>query len=603
MFDSQIDTGRIGSIVFSILLIFFLTFHPSILTAQDGILRGDGDISSSDPHPKNMRVKIKRIEEEFAKETADITAKIERVKERIVESDDREERERLMSLLTALDDQRLKITKTAAEKIADLRLMEAERRLVESVKTRARGEAGGETPSTSRLFNPPILLAGGGLLDVFGAKPEFGGYVRTRFTADLQKDNDYEDLFEAHPKAYVKLKYPIGDSLSFFISAYGQLDYYTGGSTRYDHEVELDEAYLDIFFTRFDIRVGNQVFGWGKTDSINPTDNLNSIYLNNAITGDIGEEIIPTFALKFDYYLDNTTFELVVVPFFQENRFDLAGSDWAIFRHGMFTNLVGGYFPYASLLDDESQKVLNRLTLSLFSPIQPTDSPENTQGGARISSTYKGWDFSLSYIYAFDKYPTVHISDELIEAMKDSTVPGYIAGLSLGEIEGIMELKYHRYHMAGFDFAKNIGKYGVRGEAALFFDRYTYTEDFEAIKRNYILYVLGIDRQFKGNFYVNLQLVQKIILDYRHEILEDEVLSAMTLYTYKKFFNEKLNVEARAIYNLNDGDFYVSPKVSYKYTDSLEFTIGMNILEGDDFTIFGYFDDNNQIFFEVKYYF
>ncbi|MBN1572525.1 MAG: hypothetical protein JW984_04930 [Deltaproteobacteria bacterium] len=596
MLALKTDKGRVEPIVWSALLVFFVILLSSPIFAQDGILREGPDPFNPPVHFDETKKEINLIKKEHDRRLSEISGKIERVKRRIVESEDTDERERLMGLLTSLEDERLKIATNAIQKVADLRVKDAQMKLASLVN---------ESPEEhyTKFINPSRLLASKGLFDVFGAEPEFGGYIRTRFAADLQKDNDFEDLFEAHPKAYVKLKYPIGDKLSFFISAYGKLDYYTGGSTRYDHEVELDEAYLDIFFDKFDIRIGNQIFGWGKTDSINPTDNLNAMYLNNVITGDIGDEIIPTFAVKLDYYMNNTTFELIVVPFFQENRFDLIGSDWAILRHGLFTNIVGGYFPYASLLDDETQKILNKLTLSLYSPIQPTDSPENTQGGLRISSTYKGFDFSLSYIYAFDKFPTLHISDDLIDAIENGTVQGYIAGLSPGEIPGIMELKYNRYHMAGFDFASNIGKYGLRGEAALFFNRYTYTENFEAIKRDYLLYAFGIDRQFKGNFYVNLQLVQKIIFNYDHEILEDEVLSAMTLFTYKKFFNEKLNLEMRVLYNLNDGDVFITPKASYKYTDNLEFTIGMNILEGDDYTIFGYFSNNNQLFFEIKYYF
>ncbi len=596
MLASKIYKGRSRPIFWSALLVFFAFAQTSPIFAQDGILReGTGPFSPA-VHFDETRREIDRVKEEHDRRLSEIAGKIERVKNRIVESEDAAERERLMVLLTSLEDERLKVITKAIQQVADLRVKDARKKLTSLVV-----DPPEEQPT--KLIKPSLLLASKGLFDVFGAEPEFGGYIKTRFAADLQKDNDFEDLFEAHPKAYVKLKYPIGNKLSFFISAHGQLDYYTGGSTRYDHDIELDEAYLDIFFDKFDIRIGNQVFGWGKTDSINPTDNLNAIYLNNAITGDIGEEIIPTFAVKFDYYVNNTTLELVVVPFFQENKLDLIGSDWAIFRHGLFTNLVGGYFPYASLLDDETQKLLSRLSLSLFSPIPPTDSPENTQGGLRISSTYKGWDFSLSYIYAYDKYPTLHLSGDLIDAIDNGTVQGYIAGLSPGEIPEIMELKYNRYHMIGLDFASNIGNYGLRGEAALFLDKHTYTEKFEAIKRDYLLYVLGIDRQFKGNFYVNLQLVQKIILNYNHEILEDEVLSAMTLYTYKKFFNEKLNVELRAIYNLNDGDVFITPRASYKYTDNLEFTIGMNIFEGDDYTIFGYFSDNDQVFFEIKYYF
>jgi hypothetical protein len=123
------------------------------------------------------------------------------------------------------------------------------------------------------------------------------------------------------------------------------------------------------------------------------------------------------------------------------------------------------------------------------------------------------------------------------------------------------------------------------------------------IKKDYIEYVIGVDRTFGDNLYVNLQFIQKIILDYKKEIIEDEIQNSATLYAYDKYFNEKLIPEVRLYYNINDGDFYVTPKLTYKYTDTLEFSLGLNILEGDPYTIFGYFTNNDQVFFEVKYYF
>ena len=71
----------------------------------------------------------------------------------------------------------------------------------------------------------------------------------------------------------------------------------------------------------------------------------------------------------------------------------------------------------------------------------------------------------------------------------------------------------------------------------------------------------------------------------------------------KKFFNDKLIPDVSMSYNITDGDFFITPKVTYKYTDTLEFTFGANIFNGDPYTIFGLFEQNDQFFLEIKYYF
>ncbi len=127
----------------------------------------------------------------------------------------------------------------------------------------------------------------------------------------------------------------------------------------------------------------------------------------------------------------------------------------------------------------------------------------------------------------------------------------------------------------------------------------------EAARNNYLFYVVGVDRLFKGDFYVNAQFIQKIIFDYGREYLEDEFQSGVSLYTYKEFelFNRKIVPEVRALYEINGNGFFITPKVTYKWSDTLEISLGMNIFEGDRDTIFGYFTDNDQVFFEAKYIF
>jgi hypothetical protein len=574
---------------------FFIgLFLPVFAAAADDAPVEATDPFSSPVHYEESRARIEEIRADFEEVSADIDREIERITQGIIDAEDPAVREELLGRMADLERRRGDALSRALTAVGDVRVADTLEHVAETIAA----------PPPAYLA-PDRLLAATSVTDLFGPEVDLAGYLKMRVAGDISIDNKSENLFEAEPKAFFSLKYPVSDRLLVFISTYGKFDYATGGSTRYDHEIVLFEAYLDVFFDKVDLRVGNQIISWGRADVINPTDIINPLDLTNILTGDVAEKKVPSVAVKLDYYAGNTTFELVVVPFFQEYKYDLVGSDWAIFHYGLFSDFVGGAFPWSGLLDDESQKLINRAGIAFSSPNTPTDSPENIQGGIRISSKYRGWDFSVSYVNVYDRLPTVTVSDGLRNAILTNAVAPYLAGLTPAELASIASLDYHRYSMIGFDFATTWGSWGIRGEAGVFLDRYTYTDTLEASRNNYIFYVVGVDRLFKGDFYVNAQFIQKIIFDYGHDFIEDEFQNGVSLYAYKEFelFGRKIIPEVRAIYEINGDDFFIMPKVTYKWSDTLEFSLGLNIFEGDRDTIFGYFSDNDQAFFEVKYIF
>ena len=576
-------------------LLFFLfcvVFSPSSI-ARGETTEPTADYLNPPIRHEDIRVQVEDVRENLLSALTSIDEDIERITAALVAADNPILRRELVDELERFTRIRSDTIAAAVAEIGDLRVRDVERSVEKLAKT-----------------SPPVIIdrknvsrIQSSLDDFFAPETEFGGYLKTRFNTDIVWDNPREDLFEMHPKAYVKLRHPVNDSLTFFVSAHGQYEVYTGGRTHYDYEVELDEAYLDISLGSFDVRIGNQVFAWGRTDTINPTDNLNAMNVTNFLTGETEERRLPVFAVKVDYYLNNTVFELALVPFYQDHKMALWGSDWALYRPGIVTEYSGGYLPYSEAIDDESMEVLDWVVRNYSSPNPPSYSLENLQGGLRISSKYKGWDFSVSYAYLFDKIPTIYFSDGMYDAIENRNVSGYVASLPIQELVESTYLEHKRCHVIGLDFATTWGSYGIRGEGAVFLGAYTYSDVLRPKQKDYLRYVIGVDRIFGENLYVNLQFVQKIIFNYDSDLLEEEFQNMLTLNINKKFFNEKLIPDVSLSYNITDGDFFVAPKVTYKYTDTLEFTFGANIYNGDPYTIFGLFEHNDQFFLEIKYYF
>lgn len=590
---STTHPGAAGSLPAALLLFFFCVVSAFFSFAQDETTEPTADYLNPPIRHEDIRIQVDDVRENLLAALATIDEDIERITDALILADDPVRRRELVDELERLTRLRSETVAAAVTEIGDLRVRDVERS-VEKLAT---------APPPVIIDRTTFSRAQSSLDDLFAPETEFGGYLKTRFNTDIVWDNPREDLFEMHPKAYVKLRHPVSDSLTFFVSAHGQYEIYTGGRTHYDYEVELDEAYLDISLGSFDVRIGNQVFAWGRTDTINPTDNLNALNVTNFLTGETEERRVPVFALKVDYYLNNTIFELALVPFYQDHEIALWGSDWALYRPGIVTEYSGSYLPNSDAIDDESMEILDWVVRNYSSPNPPSYSLENLQGGVRISSKYKGWDFSVSYAYLFDKIPTLYFSDGMYDAIESGNVASYVASLPIQELVESTSLEHKRYHVIGLDFATTWSSYGIRGEGAVFLGAYTYSDILRPKQKNYLRYVIGVDRIFGENLYVNLQFVQKIILDYDSDLLEDEIQNMMTLNMNKKFFNDKLIPDVSMSYNITDGDFFITPKVTYKYTDTLEFTFGANIFNGDPYTIFGLFEQNDQFFLEIKYYF
>jgi hypothetical protein len=590
----NIPCRRAVGVLSAALLVSFTSLGFGIdAFGQDGVINPSVDYLNPSIRHEDIRAEVEAVRADLLFTLASIDEDIERVTAALVSAADPALRRRFVDELERLTEYKTEIIARAVAEIGDLRVRDVERS-VEKLAT---------APPPVIIDRTLLSRAQSSLDDFFAPETEFGGYIKTRFNTDIVWDDDREDLFEMYPKAYVKLRHPVNDNMTFFVSAHGQYDVYTGGRTHYDYEVELDEAYLDISLGSFDVRIGNQIFAWGRTDIINPTDNLNALNVANLLIGETDERRLPVFAVKVDYYLNNTIFELGLVPFYQDHEMALWGSDWALYRPGVITEYSGGYLPFSDILDDESMESLDWLVRNYSSPNPPSYSLENLQGGMRISSKYKGWDFSVSYAYLFDKIPTLYFSEGMYDAIERGDVEGYIATLPINEMLESTYLEHKRCHVVGLDFATTWGAYGIRGEGALFFGTYTYTDILRPKQKDYLRYVIGVDRIFGESLYVNLQFIQKIIFDYDSDLLEDQVQNMLTLNANKKFFNDKLIPDVSISYNINDGDFFIAPKVTYKHTDTLEFTFGANIYNGDPYTTFGLFEHNDQFFFEIKYYF
>lgn len=322
--------------------------------------------------------------------------------------------------------------------------------------------------------------------------------------------------------------------------------------------VWLDEAYIDYEGESFDLRIGKQVYGWGKADSINPTNNLNPVDYSDLL--DTDEEEIGMTSLRGRYYLGSWTFEGAVIPVFEPSILPDYNSRWNLFPNAL---------------------------LSL--PVQtrePSNEFCNIQYAGRVSSTFNGWDFSVSYYRGFEKFPSVFVKS-------DSVL-----------------LEYRRLQVIGGDFATSFDKLGVRGEAGYFI-----TDDFDGkipeVSNPYLMYVLGSDYNFSNligeqDLYILFQWIQILPLPERDSLSESDLR-----YLFKRAvmlktdwsFTDYTKFSLQGIWRLHAEDIFLQPELSSSLADGLDLEIGADLFYGKEGSFFEGFKDNQRIFARLKYNF
>lgn len=333
-------------------------------------------------------------------------------------------------------------------------------------------------------------------------------------------------------------------------------------------EIDLREAYMDIFFDNIDLRIGKQQIIWGKADGVFITDIVSPKDLREFLLPDFDEIRMGVTAAKADYYLGNHTFELVWLPVFTSTRMPEEGSIW---RSAM-------EFTIAPEFDYSQQEIKGSL--------------ENSELFLKYSSITTAIDFEIMAGYAWDDDPTMHIRKTIDPQTMQLT------GLNVTP-------QHHRLGIGGGSFSSTLGPFVLRGEGAYYNGKYFNTADPQimdgVIEKNYLHYLLGADYTFWD---INLsgQFIQQVILDYDKQIEQDEFENTMTVMARRNFLRETLTLEIFTYVGLNNSDALIRPRIYYDLADGFEILLGANLFVGHEGR-FGQYNDNNMGYFKIKYSF
>src|SRR2546425_4758668 len=281
--------------------------------------------------------------------------------------------------------------------------------------------------------------------------------------------HDPGDISKLRTTGWLDAKYAFSEDVSLRIGTRAWYDAVFDATDRYPANVERDqktelslrEAIVSASSGNFDARIGRQQIVWGEAISTFITDVVNPKDFREFILPEFSELRIPIWAADASYHLaPNVTLEGVWTPDTRFNKIGKRGSEFQFAAPAYrFRN------PVVRLPDNADEF-----------------SVERSEGGARLSALYQGWDASLIY---YD------------EADKTAVLFQRRAPQPVGPDAIFLQPTHPRLRIIGATLAKSLDTTVFRGEAAVTVGKRYETVDLRdrdgVVRRDTIDWLLGVD--------------------------------------------------------------------------------------------------------------
>ena len=402
---------------------------------------------------------------------------------------------------------------------------------------------------------------------------ELGGYLRsTLYVGEVPTDGEGEVK-----SGYGELSLSLRAEKKGFGDAFAEIRLREGYEFCENiSEVSMREAYVNAYLGPFDLRIGHQIVVWGRADGFNPTNNITPNDML-ARSPDEDDRRLGNFLIRAFYNAHPLRYEAIWIPFFKSSVIP--------------TNLL--QLPGNVIIG---------------SPDHPDSRLRNSAFAFRINFERSSWDGSLSYFNGYNPFPGI-----------DADFFAVIGPVPFVE----MYPRSYRIHVLGADFATTLGgRWGLRGEMAYRRPHADYAGNFYIINPE-LQCVVGIDREFPGNFTLILQYIGRYVLDFEEMFVitspavvpvynlafknrliagqQYEISHAISCRASLSLLHETLNLEVLGYGNLTSEEFLWRPKVTYDITDAFHVIVGGELYDGLSDTLFGLVDKHlSSVFAEIR---
>jgi hypothetical protein len=343
---------------------------------------------------------------------------------------------------------------------------------------------------------------------------------------------------------------------------FARVDYFFDQAGNQNSDLELREAYFTYTgFDALDFKIGRQITTWGTGDLIF----INDVFPKDWQSFFIGREDqylkAPVDAFRAGFYSDLFNVNVIAMPRFESDR--LPTPDRLTFYNPM------------------------SMSTGPIMPQEPEDTIDNGEVAVRLSRQIGGWETALYGYRGYFRQPV---------GFSPSSQQAFYPRLNVYGVSA-------RRGLLGGVFNLEGGYYDSRDDK---------DGDDAFVENSSIRGMAGFDRQLMNDFQVGLQGYFEQMQD--HDLYagglqtgayeKEELRQLYTLRLTRWLKYQTVMLSLFSFYSPTDEDFYVRANASYKLSDPLEVALGANLFGGEhEETLFGQFDENDNVYLRLRYSF
>ncbi|GMQ81105.1 MAG: hypothetical protein BMS9Abin05_0535 [Rhodothermia bacterium] len=410
---------------------------------------------------------------------------------------------------------------------------------------------------------PMLVLALANPTSVF-AQVEISGFAQVNYAARITGTSCASDtacdFLLGEERVQLKLEGFSDDGSAGFK---GRLDFFNDAVVGRSG-TEVREIYLDLISDYVTFRAGRQIVTWGLGDLLF----INDIFPKDWVAFFSGRPLqylkIGSDALKVDFYPGFLNAEIIVIPFFEPDRYPTGAR--LIFPDP---------FPAGLLRRVETKR----------------RSFENVEMSSKLSRYVADWEVAVYLSRTFYRLPA--------QSLDDSASPVEV------------HLRFPRLNTFGASLAGAFLDGIVNIEGAYYDSERDRDGSNAAIENSEIKGLVGYSRPIWSEATLGVQGQVERIQEYDSYKANlpvrfrarDELRWTATIRYTQPLFHQSLLLNLFVFSGISEKDGYLISSARYAFTDALWGEVGGNIFFGSDkyYSRFGSFDKNDNIYLSVRY--
>lgn len=375
-------------------------------------------------------------------------------------------------------------------------------------------------------------------------------------------------------------------------------------------EPMVGDAYLDIYSSWADVRVGNQRVPLGANAALAPADALNPKDLRESVmSGDADDFVLPVFAVRAQGEVKHFAWLVAYAPFFTPHRYAVFGQDEALLQPGL-----------GAWLDER------RVDPSISDPLQErlleTKRPPPFLGDLALRVVRQGRvKVGASWVWLNEKTPRLTVDPQLASVLAgaaggppvdEATVAAVWTRIQAGE--PLFRGTSARSHLFSLEASTLVGP-GQLDVDVTYTPRATYVDPtLQPVDKASVTWVVGYSQSSESPIVYSLSYLGMAVPEVRagEQLLFLEPAAAAVRPRTVVFhlvsgsvavplWRRRFEVAVRASVEPVQGSIALGPRVSFLGVEGLAVWAAAEVYEGPAMSPFGYFARNNKVLLGARF--